>query len=126
MDRPVKLYSSGMKTRLAFGICAHVDADILIIDEALAVGDEAFQQKCMAWIEDFKQSGTLLFVSHCPGAVLRLCRRAAWIDNGLIREEGDPKRIALNYSRAMRREKEDVRRFSADLSRPRQLATLVD
>jgi lipopolysaccharide transport system ATP-binding protein len=113
MAQPMKHYSSGMKTRLAFAICAHVDADILVVDEALAVGDEAFQKKCFAWIERFKETGTLLFVSHGPVEVLRLCSRAAWIDNGLIREEGDPRRVVLNYSRAMRREREDVHRFSA-------------
>jgi len=113
MGQPIKHYSSGMKTRLAFAICAHVDADILIIDEALAVGDSAFQKKCLDWIARFKETGTLLFVSHGVGDVLRLCRRAAWIDNGLIREEGDPRQIVRHYSRAMRIEREDVHRFSA-------------
>lgn len=113
MGQPMKHYSSGMKTRLAFAICAHVDADILIVDEALAVGDSAFQQKCFAWIDRFKEKGTLLFVSHGVGDVLRLCRRAAWIDNGTIREEGDPRYVVRHYSRAMRLEREDVHRFSA-------------
>jgi lipopolysaccharide transport system ATP-binding protein len=113
MSQPIKHYSSGMKTRLAFAICAHVDADVLIIDEALAVGDSAFQKKCMDWIERFKQKGTLLFVSHGVGDVLRLCSRTVWIDNGTVREEGEPRQIVRNYARAMRSEREDVHRFSA-------------
>lgn len=113
MNQPIKLYSSGMKTRLAFAICAHVNADILIIDEALAVGDAAFQRKCMDWIDRFRRTGTLLFVSHSSDDVLRLCRKAIWIDNGRIREAGDPSEVVKNYARAMRRESEDVRRFSA-------------
>ncbi len=68
-DRPVKFYSSGMFARLAFSICAHVDADILIIDEALSVGDEAFQAKCIKFLEDFRQHGTILFVSHALAVV---------------------------------------------------------
>lgn len=113
MSQPIKHYSSGMKTRLAFAICAHVDADILIIDEALAVGDSAFQKKCLDWIESFKETGTLLFVSHGVGDVLRLCSRTVWIDNGTVREEGEPRQIVRAYSRAMRSEREDVHRFSA-------------
>jgi lipopolysaccharide transport system ATP-binding protein len=76
MDQPIKLYSTGMRMRLAFAICAHMDAEILIVDEALAVGDTAFQRKCMAWIDRFRATGTLLFVSHSPDEVMRLCRRA--------------------------------------------------
>lgn len=113
MGQPIKHYSSGMKTRLAFAICAHVDADILIIDEALAVGDSAFQKKCMQWIERFKATGTLLFCSHSAGDVLKLCDRAAWIDDGLVREQGDPRHVVRQYTRAMRLEREDVNRFSA-------------
>lgn len=113
MNQPIKRYSSGMKTRLAFAICAHVEADILIIDEALAVGDAAFQRKCMDWIDRFRRTGTLLFVSHSVNDVLRLCRTAVWIDNGRVREQGDPRHVLKNYKRAMRLEQEDVRRFSA-------------
>jgi lipopolysaccharide transport system ATP-binding protein len=116
MGQPIKHYSSGMKSRLAFAICAHVDADILVVDEALAVGDTAFQKKCFEWIERFKQTGTLLYVSHGVSDVLRLCRRAAWIDNGLIREDGDPRHVVRHYARAMRVEREDVNRFSAGLA----------
>jgi lipopolysaccharide transport system ATP-binding protein len=73
INQPVKTYSSGMYVRLAFAVIAHVDADILIIDEALAVGDAVFTQKCMRFIRKFKETGTLLFVSHDMGSVLSLC-----------------------------------------------------
>ena len=89
MDQPIKLYSTGMRTRLAFAICAHMNAEILIVDEALAVGDVAFQQKCVDWIDNFRRTGTLLFVSHSTGDLSRLCDHALWIDGGRVREAGD-------------------------------------
>jgi lipopolysaccharide transport system ATP-binding protein len=110
-DRPVKFYSSGMTARLAFAICAHVDADILIIDEALAVGDEAFQSKCLKFIDDFRATGTVFFVSHSVAQVVKLCTRVIWIENGRIREIGDPKEITENYQKALLCEKDDAKRF---------------
>src|SRR4051812_8784835 len=88
IDRPVRTYSSGMFMRLAFSVAAHVDADVLIIDEALAVGDARFVQKCMRYLNAFKQRGSILFVSHDLGAVTGLCDRAIWLDQGVIRGEG--------------------------------------
>ena len=85
MDQPLKLYSVGMRMRLAFAICAHIDAEILIVDEALSVGDIAFQKKCVDWIDNFRRTGTLLFVSHSTSDLLRLCESAMWIDNGRVR-----------------------------------------
>ena len=114
MYQPLKHYSSGMRTRLAFAICAHVEAEILIIDEALSVGDAAFQRKCMDWIDNFRKTGTLLFVSHSPGEIQRLCNHAIWIDNGRIREQGTPRELIRKYLQAMDREGEDVCRFSAE------------
>jgi lipopolysaccharide transport system ATP-binding protein len=113
MDQPVKLYSTGMRTRLAFAICAHVDADILIVDEALSVGDAAFQRKCFEWIDKFRNEGTLLFVSHSMDEVRRLCHRAIWIDDGKVREEGEPSAIIRAYAKAAAVEPDDMRRFSA-------------
>src|SRR3954466_4811625 len=113
MDQPVKLYSSGMRTRLAFAICAHVDADILIVDEALSVGDEAFQRKCFDWIDDFRKTRTLLFVSHSMDEVRRLCHKAIWIDDGRVRAEGEPRTIIGAYRKAAKIEPDDMRRFSA-------------
>ena len=113
IDQPVKFYSTGMRTRLAFAICAHIDADILIVDEALAVGDEAFQQKCMDWLDQFRATGTLLFVSHSMDEVRHLCRRAIWIDDGRIREEGTPVEVIKSYDRASVLEPDNMRRFTA-------------
>lgn len=97
LDQPVKTYSSGMSVRLAFAVIAHVDADILIIDEALAVGDALFVQKCMRFLRDFAKRGTLLFVSHDTAAVLALCDRAIWLDGGAVTEDGQPKLVSEAY-----------------------------
>lgn len=97
LDQPVKNYSSGMYVRLAFAVIAHVDADILVIDEALAVGDAVFTQKCMRFIRSFKENGTLLFVSHDMGSVLNLCQQAVWLHHGQLRQIGDAKEIAEHY-----------------------------
>ncbi|HWJ99227.1 MAG TPA: ABC transporter ATP-binding protein [Xanthobacteraceae bacterium] len=110
-DRPVKFYSSGMAARLAFAICAHVDADILIIDEALAVGDEAFQEKCLKFIDDFRARGTVFFVSHSAKQIESLCSRVIWIENGAVREIGDPEEITRKYQKALVQEKDDSARF---------------
>lgn len=112
MDQPMKHYSSGMYARLAFSVCAHVDADILIVDEILAVGDAAFQQKCMRYLNRFRQRGTLLFVSHDSGAVVKLCERSLWLERGQIREFGDSKEICRRYMAAQAEEMaEDPGRF---------------
>jgi lipopolysaccharide transport system ATP-binding protein len=89
IDQPVKTYSSGMYVRLAFAVVAHVNADILIIDEALAVGDIQFQQQCMRFLADFQKQGkTLLIVSHDLGAIKALCRTAIHLDRGVIVDNG--------------------------------------
>ena len=111
IHQPVRAYSSGMYARLAFAVVAHVDADLLIIDEILAVGDAAFVQKCMRFIRDFKTKGTLLFVSHDIGAVLGLCDTAIWIENGSIRALGDAQDVCLQYQAAMVSETDDGARF---------------
>ena len=113
MDQPIKLYSTGMRTRLAFAICAHMNAEILIVDEALSVGDAAFQQKCIDWIDNFRQTGTLLFVSHSPAELQRLCSFAIWIDGGRIREGGDVAQVVRAYKKATRVEQDSMSRFSA-------------
>jgi lipopolysaccharide transport system ATP-binding protein len=97
IHQPVKTYSTGMVVRLAFAVIAHVDAEILIVDEALAVGDAVFVQKCMRFIRDFKQRGTLLFVSHDMAAVQNLCDRAVWLDSGRIQQIGPAKDVAESY-----------------------------
>ncbi|WP_421988762.1 ABC transporter ATP-binding protein [Roseococcus sp.] len=97
IDQPVKTYSSGMAMRLAFAVIAHVDADVLIVDEALAVGDAAFQQKCFRWLRAFQHRGTLLFCGHDPAAVINLCQRAIWLDRGSVRLMGASKDVVEAY-----------------------------
>ncbi len=97
MDQPVKIYSSGMYVKLAFAVIAHVDADILIIDEALAVGDAVFIQKCMRFIRSFQENGTLLFVSHDTASVQNLCKSAIWLGNGRVKQMGTSKEVAEAY-----------------------------
>lgn len=97
IDQPVKTYSSGMYVRLAFAIAAHVDADTLVIDEALSVGDVRFTQKCMRYLREFQKRGTLLFVSHDTGAVTSLCSRAVWLDAGRLIMDGSAREIVERY-----------------------------
>jgi lipopolysaccharide transport system ATP-binding protein len=100
INQPIKTYSSGMMVRLAFAVIAHVDADILIIDEALAVGDAFFTQKCMRFLRAFMKTGTILFVSHDTAAVRSLCNHAIWLEKGQIIETGAPKEICEMYIEA--------------------------
>jgi lipopolysaccharide transport system ATP-binding protein len=100
INQPVKTYSSGMYVRLAFAVIAHVDADVLVIDEALAVGDAFFTQKCMRFLRAFMKSGTVLFVSHDTSSVRSLCNHAIWIDKGKIIESGNPKEVSERYLEA--------------------------
>src|SRR5690606_22118515 len=97
IEQPVKTYSSGMYVRLAFAVIAHVDADILVIDEALAVGDAVFTQKCMRFLRKFQERGTLIFVSHDMGSVLNLCERVVWLHQGELRQSGPSKEVAEAY-----------------------------
>lgn len=100
IEQPIRNYSSGMVMRLAFSVVAHVDADILIIDEALSVGDAFFTQKCMRFLREFKERGTLLFVSHDGASVTGLCDRAIWLDQGSLRQQGEPKAVMDAYLEA--------------------------
>ena len=97
IDQPVKTYSSGMYVRLAFAVIAHADADILVVDEALSVGDVFFGQKCMRFLRDFQKHGTVLFVSHDAGAVTNLCDRAIWLDGGRMVMDGPAKQVCEAY-----------------------------
>ncbi len=100
IDQPVKNYSSGMLMRLAFAVAVHVSPDILIVDEALAVGDARFQHKCMKKIKSFKGRSTLLLVTHDMNAVLTLCDHAVWLHEGSLIETGNPKEIVDRYTQA--------------------------
>lgn len=97
IDQPVKTYSSGMLVRLSFAVIAHVDADILIVDEALAVGDVYFNQKCMNFLRQFRERGTILFVSHDTNSVRSLCDKAVWLQSGELVAQGDPKTVCDQY-----------------------------
>lgn len=97
IEQPVKIYSSGMYVRLAFAVIAHVDADILIIDEALSVGDVFFTQKCMRFLREFKKNGTLLFVSHDTSSIVNFCDTCIWLEAGKVKEEGSAKSVTESY-----------------------------
>ncbi len=98
IDQPVKTYSSGMYVRLAFAVIANVDAEVLVVDEALAVGDVFFAQKCMRFLRTFQEGGgTLIFVSHSSAAVVNLCRRAIWLEKGHVVMDGPSKEVSEAY-----------------------------
>ena len=98
IDNPVRTYSSGMYMRLAFSVAINVDADILLIDEILAVGDEHFQQKCFSKMEELREQGkTMVFVTHSLGAVKRLCSRTVWLSNGVIKMDGKSEEVIEKY-----------------------------
>ena len=106
IDNPVRTYSSGMYMRLAFAVAINVDADILLIDEILAVGDAAFQSKCFNKLREIKRMGTtIVIVSHVLGQIEQICERSIWIDNGVIREQGAPMDVHQKYLRFMSEKK---------------------
>jgi len=113
-DQPVRLYSAGMRSRLAFAICVHADADILIVDEALAVGDAAFRQKGLAFLEAFRRRGTLVLVSHDMEQIRALCDRVIWVDDGGVRASGEAARVLRLYDDATECEEDDGIRFRLD------------
>jgi len=99
IDQPVKTYSSGMYIRLAFAVVANVNAEVLIIDEALSVGDAIFTQKCMRFIRTFREVGTLIFVSHDMASVHSLCKNAIWLNNGNVSLKGKSQIVTEEYLR---------------------------
>ena len=100
----LRTYSSGMAMRLAFAVIANVDADVLIVDEALAVGDAYFQQKCLRWLRGFRERGAVLFCGHDTSAVMNLCQRAMWLEAGQVRAFNDAKTVCESYLAAVHRE----------------------
>jgi ABC-2 type transport system ATP-binding protein len=99
IDTPVKNYSSGMVVRLGFAIAINVEPEIMLIDEVLAVGDAAFQNRCYEKIEEFRQDGrTIVFVSHGLSEVLKLCKTSVWLENGLVKEIGPSANVIMRYS----------------------------
>src|SRR3954471_13170251 len=107
IDAPVKTYSSGMYVRLGFAVAIHVDPDVLLVDEVLAVGDEGFTHKCLDKFSDFRRRGkTILLVTHSLGLVERMCDEALWIDDGRGRASGDPRRVVGAYITDVERSEE--------------------
>ena len=98
LDTPLKRYSTGMGTRLAFAVAAHLETDILLVDEVLAVGDMGFRKKCLGKMQDVTQAGrTVLFVSHDMNSVRRLCQSAVWLDQGRVRARGPVREVVHQY-----------------------------
>ena len=98
IDNPVRTYSSGMYMRLAFAVAINVDADILLVDEILAVGDQHFQEKCIAKMKELKAQGkTMVFVTHSMGTVKEFCTRAVWLSDGVIKMDGKPDDVIEEY-----------------------------
>lgn len=117
IDNPVRTYSSGMYMRLAFSVAINVDADILLIDEILAVGDVTFQNKCFNRLKEIKANGTtIVIVSHSLSQIEQICDRSIWIHEGKIKEEGRPKEVHMDYCDCMIQEQQnkDVANSSAD------------
>ena len=125
LDTPVKWYSSGMYVRLGFAVAAHLDAEILLVDEVLAVGDEAFQARCLARVEELRRRGaTIILISHDLAAVEQVCERVLLIERGRVALEGEPREVVRGYrerliaAAAADHEQHDSR-FNADaLDRP--------
>lgn len=104
IDSPVRVYSSGMYMRLAFAVAINVKADILLVDEILAVGDATFQQKCFKKLEELKRQGlTIVIVTHDMNTVNGFCDEAIWLDNGLIAKQGKPEDVTREYLEYMNR-----------------------
>jgi ABC-2 type transport system ATP-binding protein len=115
IDNPVRTYSSGMYTRLGFAVASHVDSDVLLLDEVLAVGDEAFQRKCLGRIFEYRRGGgTVVFVSHDAEAVERVCDRAVLLEHGELAAEGTPGDVLATYRRSLVREKSPTEAPAAD------------
>jgi ABC-type polysaccharide/polyol phosphate transport system ATPase subunit len=118
IDEPVKTYSSGMYMRLGFSVAIHVNPEVLLVDEVLAVGDEGFTHKCLDKFADFKRRGkTVLLVTHSLNLVERFCDEAAWLDGGRMRAEGDPYRVIAEYVSDVEKQEERFLASSDDKTR---------
>ncbi|MBO4304542.1 MAG: ABC transporter ATP-binding protein [Lentisphaeria bacterium] len=126
VEQPVKTYSSGMAMRLAFAVVAHVDADILIIDEALAVGDVVFVQKCYAFLREFMRKHTVILVTHDIAAVRDLCDRAIWLESGRIAEDGNPAKVTDDYLARCCEVRQGASAIGSAAPAPKQTAAMCD
>ncbi|WP_082153555.1 teichoic acids export ABC transporter ATP-binding subunit TagH [Bacillus sp. LL01] len=125
IDQPVKSYSSGMKSRLGFAISVNIDPDVLVIDEALSVGDQAFADKCLAKMNEFKEKGkTIFFISHSLGQVKQFCQKALWLEAGEVKAYGDINEIAPKYEAFLKEfksmSKEDQKAFKKNIMLKRE------
>jgi ABC-type polysaccharide/polyol phosphate transport system ATPase subunit len=117
IDTPVKRYSAGMTSRLAFGVISAVDTEILLVDEVLSVGDASFQRKCVNWLDEYRaRGGTLVFVSHNLGLLRSMAERVLWLDHGQLLDDGSPSEILAHYARAS-----ELRRGESRGHRPRDV-----
>jgi ABC-type polysaccharide/polyol phosphate transport system ATPase subunit len=124
IDIPVRYYSSGMYMRLGFSVAVHADPEVLLVDEVLAVGDYAFQVKCLHRARELKRKGTtILFVSHDMDAVRELCDRAIWLDGGGVRAEGDPEQVVERYIRGFAEDDLDLAGRGKKLARGQRWGT---
>ncbi len=120
IDTPLKHYSTGMQMRLAFAVAAHLEPEILLVDEVLAVGDLEFQKKCLGKMQDVSKSGrTIVFVSHQMNQIRRLCERVLWIDAGQLRQEGRTAEVSANYEAASAGRLESTERPDAPSAKAR-------
>jgi len=125
IDTPVKRYSSGMYVRLAFAVAAHLEPEILIVDEVLAVGDAAFQKKCLGKMEDVGREGrTVIFVSHNMNAINRLCRRVLLLSRGQLECHGEPEPVIAHYLKGNGDERSGAASFEDDSAKPQQLLAM--
>lgn len=125
LETPVKRYSSGQYLRLAFSVAAHVEPDIVVVDEVLAVGDAEFQRRCLGKMSQFAQEGrTVLFVSHDLGAVARICDRAIWLEDGRIRHDG-PTSSSIDLYLDARGERSASVEFPSEPDKPLQLLSMA-
>jgi lipopolysaccharide transport system ATP-binding protein len=123
LDQPIKTYSSGMVVRLAFAVQALLEPDLLIVDEALAVGDEGFQHKCFSWLERFQdRGGSILFVTHSTQLVVRLCRRGLLLEHGRLMAHGASKAVGDVYQKLLYGSAEQTSALQRELERVRGLA----
>ncbi|MGC9025325.1 MAG: ABC transporter ATP-binding protein [Chloroflexia bacterium] len=126
IDIPIKRYSSGMYARLGFSTAIHVEPDILLVDEVLAVGDQVFQAKCLGYMKDFSQGQKIIiFVSHNLAAIQQLCNRVIWLDQGRIRAVGSPARVIADYQKHCL-EKRQIGQGQAEMMREAGLARILE
>ena len=127
IDNPIRTYSSGMYMRLAFSVAINVDADILLIDEILAVGDQYFQEKCYAKLHELKKKNkTIVFVSHSLDIVKSLCTRAIWIYNGEVHEDGKPEEVIEHYLDQLALDHSEERKKALEQGALGQAMTYID